>query len=352
MAREISRKGKIGQPPGTVIHTGRHKPELKISFFDYTESTLTVHETAKVEECLSFENKQTVSWIDIQGVHDIETIKKIGEHFRLHSLLLEDIANTDQRPKMEDYEGYLFVVLKALSHDTDKHTTLPQQISLVIGPAYVLSFQESDRDVFAIVKERIKQGKGKIRKMGADYLAYVLMDLVVDRYFEVLERFGEKIENLEEDIIHSLTTETVDLLHHLKREMIYLRRSVWPVREVLSGLQRNDSVLIRKSTKTYLRDVYDHSIQVIDTIETYRDLLAGMLDIYLSSMSNRMNEVMKVLTLIATIFIPLTFVTGIYGMNFAFMPFLSDPHGFWYIIIGMAVLGAVMALYFKRRGWA
>jgi magnesium transporter len=279
-------------------------------------------------------------------------LEQLGERFGLHPLVVEDILNTDQRPKLEDYGEYLFIVLKSHYHsDGESGDAEIEQISLVLGPNYVLSFQERAGDEFEPVRERIRSNKGRVRRQGADYLAYSLIDLIADTYFLVLERLGERMETLEEELVTDPTTETLQAIHKLKREMVFLRKSIWPLREVIGALERGESPLIQDTTGVYLRDVYDHIIQVIDTVETYRDMLSGMLDIYLSSVSNRMNEVMKVLTIIATIFIPLTFVAGVYGMNFKHMPELEWPWAYPLVWLAMIIIAGLMVAYFRRKRW-
>ena len=278
-------------------------------------------------------------------------IEQVGNSFNVHPLVLEDIANTVQRPKMEDFDDYIFVVLRMLRFDEKDDETKTEQISILLGPDFVISFQEREGDVFDIIRERLRNNKGKIRKMGADYLAYSLIDAIVDNYFVILEKRGETIEEMEDKLVTNPTSETLQALHDLKREMIFLRKSVWPLREVISRLERSESPLINKSTFVYLRDVYDHTIQVMDSVDTFRDMLSGMLDIYLSSVSNRMNEVMKVLTVIATIFIPLTFIAGIYGMNFKYMPELGQAWGYPAVLILMLAIAVVMLINFRRKKW-
>jgi magnesium transporter len=252
---------------------------------------------------------------------------------------------------MEDFEDYLFIVLKMLQYDEEVNETKTEQVSLILGSNYVVSFQEDEGDVFGLIRERIRADRGRTRKMGADYLAYSLVDAIVDHYFMVLEKVGEQIEDIEDELVKNPTPEVLHTIHSLKRELIYLRKSVWPLREVISRLERWESPLIDKSIDIYLRDVYDHTIQVIDALETFRDMLSGMLDIYLSSVSNRMNEVMKVLTIIATIFIPLTLIAGIYGMNFRYMPELESPWGYPMVYLIMLAVGVVMLTYFRRKQW-
>ena len=346
------RAKKTGLPPGTPVFIGDKKIEApKVSIMDYDETRFQEKEVGEIEECFPFKDTSTVTWINIDGVHDVGFVQSLGENFGLHPLIIEDIVNTQQRPKTEESENYIYIVLKMLYFDDEKSETQVEQVSLVLGENFVISFQEREGDIFEAIRERIRNGKGRIRKMGADYLAYALIDAVVDHYFIILEKDGEKIEELEDKVVSDPKPETLQEIHRLKREMIFLRRSVWPLRELVNSLERGESPMIRKATRIYLRDVYDHTIQVIDTVETYRDMLSGMHDTYLSSISNRMNEVMKVLTIIATIFIPLTFIAGIYGMNFEFMPELKwrwAYFGVWGVIV---VIAFAMVIYFRRRKW-
>jgi magnesium transporter len=346
------RAEKTGLPPGTPVFIGDKKIEkTRVTVLDYDETQFQEKEVSKIEECFPFKETSTITWINVDGVHDVELVQKLGNNFLLHPLIIEDIVNTQQRPKMEESEDYIYIVLKMLYIDPESNITQGEQVSLVFGNNYVVSFQEREGDIFEIIRERIRKGKGRIRNRGADYLAYAIIDAVVDHYFILLEKQGEKIEELEEEVVSDPKSETLHEIHRLRREMIFLRRSVWPLRELVNSLERGESSLIDKSTRIYLRDVYDHTIQVIDTLETYRDMLTGMHDTYLSSLSNRMNEVMKVLTIIATIFIPLTFIAGIYGMNFEFIPELKwrwAYFGVWGVIIIIAVS---MLLFFKRRKW-
>jgi magnesium transporter len=348
-----SRSSKVGLLPGSLVHIGESKmQETKITTIEYDASQYREEQVTSIEECLLPKDRSTITWINVDGLNDVEILGKLGKCLDLHPLVVEDILNTEQRPKMDDYGEYIFVVLKSLNHvDNEMGELQIEQISLVLGPNFVLSFQESEGDEFDPIRVRIRESKGRIRKANADYLLYGLIDLIVDRYFVVLERFGDRTESLEEQLIDDPATETLQIIHHLKRELVFLRKSVWPLREVISGLTRSESLLIHESTDSYLRDVYDHTIQVIDTVETFRDIMAGMLDIYLSSVSNRMNEVMKVLTIIATIFIPMTFIAGVYGMNFKFMPELNWPWAYplaWGI---MLIIAAFMVAYFRRKRW-
>ena len=320
---------------------------VKVTCIYYNEEHFEEKELGKIDECFFLRDKPPTSWINIDGVHQLDNIEKIGKEFRIHPLVLEDIMNTGQRPKMEDFNDYLFIVLKMLHYDEEENETRTEQVSLILSANYVISFQENEGDVFDAIRERIRTDRGRIRKMGADYLAYSIMDAIVDNYFMVLEKIGENIEDMEDELIKNPTPEVLQTIHHLKRELIFLRKSVWPLREVISMLERWESPLIDKSIDIYLRDVYDHTIQVIDSLETFRDMLSGMLDIYLSSVSNRMNE----LTIIATIFIPLTLISGIYGMNFKYMPELESPWGYPMVYLVMLSIGVVMLLYFRKKKW-
>ena len=330
------------------MHIGdRRDAPVRITVTTYDEANYTEKEVKSVEECFPIK-ESPVTWINIDGIHKVDIVEKIGEYFNIHPLTMEDIVNTEQRPKMEEYTDYVYVVLRMITYDKEMDS---EQISLIFGENVLFSFQEKEGDVFNYVRERLKNSVGRIRKMGADYLVYALMDAVVDNYFAILESLGDTLEDTEEELLRDPGPETLQSIQMLKREMMVLRKSVWPLREVLSRLERGESQLVKENTRVYMRDVYDHTIQVIDTVETFRDMLSGMLDIYLSSISNRMNEIMKVLTIIATIFIPLSFFAGVYGMNFVYMPELQEKWGYPAILIGMAAIGAVMLLYFRRKKW-
>lgn len=347
------RSKKIGLPPGTLVHIGEGKTEApKITIIDYDEANFQEREVWAVEECFPFRDKPTVTWINVDGVHQIEIIERLGHCFGFHPLVMEDILNTDQRPKMEVYGDYLYIVLKMLYGGDPGHRVEAEQVSLILGSNFVISFQEGkEGDVFDGVRERIRTGKGLIRKMGADYLAYSLIDTIVDHYFLILERLGDKVELLEEELITRPADRTLRGIQTFRNEITFMRRAVWPLREVVSGLERKESPLIKETTGIYLRDVYDHTVQAMDTIETYREMLSGMLDIYLSSVSNRLNSVMKVLTIIATIFMPLTFIAGIYGMNFKYMPELEWRWGYPVIWLVILLIGVSMVVYFKKKKW-
>jgi magnesium transporter len=349
---------KCGLPPGSIVHIGDKWTEtVKISVIDYDKDHFQVKEISNIEDVFPFRDSPTVTWINIDGIHDVTIIESLGIHFNIHPLVLEDILHTTQRPKIEDFEDYIYVVLRMFYYDgitnelDNDSEIISEQVSLILGRNFVISFQEAGGDTFDPVRLRIKNSKGRIREMGTDYLAYSLIDSIVDNYFVILEKLGERIELLEDELLDSPTPDTLEELHVLRNEMIFLRKSAWPLREVSNSLLRGESDLITKPTQIYLKDVYDHTIQVIDTIETYRDMLSGMLDIYLSSISNRMNEVMKVLTIIATIFIPLTFLAGVYGMNFKYMPELSWKWGYPVVWCIMASVGISMYFFFRKKKW-
>ncbi|MHC4310333.1 MAG: magnesium/cobalt transporter CorA, partial [Planctomycetota bacterium] len=330
---------------------------VRINFIDYDEQSFLEKQVSNIEECFPFRTTPTATWINIDGLHDVEIIEKLGKQFELHPLILEDVLHTTQRPKYEDFDKYIFVVLRMLRYNEQIQAVESEQVSLILGTNFVISFQERVGDVFEPIRDRLRNAKGRIRKMGPDYLAYALLDAIVDSYFVILEKVGEKIESMEEELVSDPTEKTLQHIHSMKREMISLRKSIWPLREVISGVQRSESSIIRESTEIYLRDVYDHTIQIIDTIESFRDMVSGMLDIYLSSISNKMNAVMKVLTIIATIFIPLTFIAGIYGMNFNpekspwNMPELNSYWGYPAVCLVMAVVVVIMLIYFRRKKW-
>jgi magnesium transporter len=343
---------KAGLPPGTVIYDGEARQgEAEISVIDYDENTFNEDEGVKLDKAMALRESPTVTWINVIGIHDTPVIEKIGEAFNIHSLVLEDIASQEQRPKFEDYEEYFFVIVRMMSWDEKADDIASEQVSLIVGRNYVISFQEHPGDVFDPVRSRIRTGKGRIRKMGADYLAYSLLDVITDNYFSILERIGDRVEDMQEQLLDEPSNEIIHAIHRSKRELIYLRRSIWPLREAVSGLERSESKIVNKQTKIFVRDLYDHAIQAIDTVESLRDVVGGTLDLYMSSVSNRMNEVMKVLTIFAAIFIPLTFIAGVYGMNFEFMPELRIRWAYpvvWAVMITAAV---TMIFYFRKKRW-
>ena len=353
MARLVKKRSpKVGLPPGTLVHIGERKTDkAEIAVIDFDAETYQELQSRTVAQCKPFRQTATVTWINVTGVHDIQLIEELGKIFDIHSLVLEDVVNTGQRPKFEDFGDYLFAVLKMLYFDPDKGQIVAEQISLIVGANFVITFQEAPGDVFEVIRQRIRESKGRIRNMGGDYLAYSLMDAILDNYFVIFEKFGENMEYLQDRLVSEPTPELLQEIHTLKRETVFLRKAAWPLRELISAFERAGPPLVKKSTAVYLRDLYDHTIQIIDTVEMFRETIAGMFDIYLSSASNRMNEVMKVLTIIATIFIPLTFIAGIYGMNFAHMPELQWTWSYP-LLLGVMLLVALGLLgYFRHKRW-
>ncbi len=347
--KKLSRKK--GLPPGTMVHVGESKEQpVKINRIQYDADNYETEIITDLEKLPKTSRGKQVTWLNIDGVHQTDIIQKVGKTYNIHSLVLEDIVNTGQRPKVDDYGDYLYIAMKMLylgSNDSIQS----EQVSLIITNNTVISFQEQEGDVFAVIRSRLQEGLGKIRNRKADYLAYALMDAVVDNYFVILESIGEVLEGLEDEVLDDPVPQTLQKIHSLKTDLIWLRKSIWPLREMIRSLERRESPLITEPTQVYFRDVYDHTIQVMDALESSRDILSGMLDIYLSSNSNRMNEVMKVLTIIATIFIPLTFIAGIYGMNFQYMPELGWKWGYFGVLGIMAFMGVMMILFFKRKKW-
>lgn len=349
--KTVSRKK--GASPGTLVHIGDRKVEEPgIRVIQYNASDIITSELNDIVALSSMElNAEKIFWLNVSGVHDEKLIEAIGEKFSIHPLTMEDILHTNQRPKAELYESYMYIVLKTLDKITNYSTLADEQISFVVLPGGLISFQESAEELFSGVLDRLNRGKGRIRNFGSDYLAYALIDTVVDHYFSVLETLGQRIDALEEELTDSPQTDTMRRIHALRHEFIFLRKQIWPLREVINSLSKDESGLVKEKTRFYLRDVYDHTIQIIDTIETYRDILSGYLDLYLSIVSYKMNEVMKVLTIIATIFIPITFIAGVYGMNFKYMPELDWRWGYGGVWMVMLLSVMVMVSYFKKKRW-
>lgn len=339
-------------PPGTLLHVGDTRSEkIKISMLCYSKDDWTEKQCNHVEELLEDKCTADVSWVHLSGIHRIDIIEKIGIQFNIHPLVLEDIVNSNQRPKLEESTDYVYIVLKMIRYVESTQTMEFEQISMVVGSNYIISFQENDNMIFQQIRERIKNTNGKIRTKGVDYLAYALIDCIVDHYYVALEYLGEKIELLEDQLMVDPGPNVLKEIHNLKTEMLFIRKAIWPLREIINVLARGDSPLFSHGTLIYLRDVYDHVIQVIDTVEMYRDMVTGMFDIYISSVSYKLNEVMKVLTIIATIFIPLTFIVGLYGMNFKYMPELEWEWGYPAVLLLMGFITIFMISYFRRKKW-
>jgi magnesium transporter len=346
------RSEKLGLPPGSLIFVGEQKTDaVVLTVSNYDLERFEEKQAASIEDCLSYRDLPSITWIHVCGLHRPDIIESLGQSYGIHHLFLEDILNTSQRPKMEDLEDGLFIVMKAFTLSGSDETTAAEQISFILGKNYVISLQEGNADIFEPVRSRLRTAHGRIRSLGPDYLLYALMDTVVDHYFSVLEVLGERIEVLEDELLTDHARETLPRVHRLRRELLLLKKTAWPLREVINAMLRSETGLIQQTTQFYIRDLYDHIVQVVDTLENYREMASGLLEVYLSSVSNRMNEVMKVLTIIATIFIPVTFIAGVYGMNFEFMPELKWRWGYamvWGVMIAMIV---AMLGYFRRKKW-
>jgi magnesium transporter len=342
----------VGLSPGALIHVGEKKVEkIKFSIIQYDEKETKEKKDASLEECLDVKEKPGVSWINISGIHDPNIIENFGKYFSLHPLVQSDIMNTELRPKFVNHEDYLQIILKIPHFNINEHELELEQITLIVGENFLLSFQETEGDIFDPIRKRIREKIGKISQWKSDYLAYAITDTIVDHFYAIMEDMDSQTDTLEEQLMKNPTPNTLRHIQRLKRELALLRKTIWPTREVIDGLDRSPSSLIVSDTKTYLKDVYSHTIQVMDTIETLREVVGGMMDTYLSSLSNRMNEVMKILTIIASIFIPITFIAGIYGTNFEYIPELTW-HGSYFVMLGaMFVIVIIMLAYFKKKEW-
>ena len=353
MARFLKkREASMGQAPGDLIFIGEKKvKEATIRVIDYDSDQLSEQDLKDIRDGLPYKETTTVTWININGLHDTDVIRDIGNGFGLHPLVLEDILNTGQRPKMEEYDDCLFFVLKMMRYDPDEQKIRNEQLSMVLGKTFLLTFQERPGDVFEPVRERIRKQKGRIRKVGIDYLAYALLDTIVDNYIFIIEMVGEQIEEIEEEILENPTREVLSKINTYKREISFMRKTMRPAKDFILQLSRLDSDLIREETLPFLKDLLDLSTQAVEIIDTYRDMLSDHLDIYNTGVSNRLNEIMKVLTIFSAVFIPLTFIAGIYGTNFEYLPELSFRYSyfvFWGVMVAVAL---VMLKFFKRKNW-
>jgi magnesium transporter len=351
MSARKKRSTKTGLPPGSLVHLGERKIEhARVTLVDYGPDGLEEKQFETLAEARAYTPTLPIHWLNVYGLHEPEVLAEVGRRFNLHPLVLEDILNTDQRPKLDEYGDYLFLVTRFFDYDAKSMDVTSEQVSIVIGRSFVLTFQEMPTGNFNPVRDRLRQDRGPIRRAGADYLAYALLDTVVDRYFAVLEGLGERVEELEEELMHKPSSLALGTLHHLRREATTLRRAVWPLREVINGLTRSNH-FFSAEVQPYLRDIYDHTVHVIESLETIRDLIAGLLEIYLSTVSNRVNREVRVLTVIALIFMPSSLMAGIFGMNFKVMPLLDNPDGFHMIIGAMLGVAATLALLFWHRKW-
>jgi magnesium transporter len=342
----------VGLSPGALVHVGEKKVEkIKFSIIQYDENGFNEIQNASIEECLNVKGKPGVSWINISGIHDPNIIENFGKYFGLHPLVQSDTMNTEIRPKFVNHEDYLQVILKIPHFNNNEHVLELEQITLIVGENFLLSFQETEGDIFEPIRKRIREKMGKIRQWKSDYLAYAITDTIVDYFYVIMEDMDTQTESLEEELMKNPNTKTLQQIRRLKREMSFLRKTIWPTREVIDGLDRSQSALIETTTKTYLKDVYSHTIQVMDTIESLREVVGGMMDTYLSSVSNRMNEIMKTLTIIASIFIPITFIAGVYGTNFEYIPELAWQGSYFVMLGTMSIIALIMVAYFRKKQW-
>jgi magnesium transporter len=356
MARSEKKRGKrksakSGMLPGALIHIGNERSgPVTIDLIEYSIDEVRESSVLDIATLSLCKEPGVVSWINVNGIHEPDTIRKVGEMFGIHSLVLEDVLNTDHRPKVEPQEGHVFFTMKMMWF-SDKDELEAEQVSIIFGEHYVISFQEDPGDLFDPTRERIRQNKGIVRKMGADFLVYRLIDIVVDNYYAIIERIDDKLEDMEERITLDVHGDHMAEIQHVKREMLRLRRSLLPLREAVGGLERGVDGMVATQNQKYFKDVHDHLTQLADSLETNREVLGMLMDLYLANMNNRMNNVMKVLTVVSTIFIPLTFIVGVYGMNFDNMPELRWPNGYYMVMAFMAMVAVVMLLFFRRKKW-
>lgn len=343
---------KVGLPPGSLVYVGEERTEpVRISVIDYDETYIHETEVQTIQECLPFTQTETVTWIHIEGIHETPVIEDIGTYFGINHLVLEDLMTPSHLPKIEAHDNYIFIILKNLDYNAASVSVSREQIGLIIGNNFVISLQESRGTRFTSVQKRLRNAQGRIRKMQADYLAYALIDVIVDHYFIVLEQLSDRLESVEEEIITDPSSEVLGKINILRKEFLLLRRPILPLRDVLNDVLDDEIGLFTHDTNLYFRDVYDHLMQVIHTLETLRSAVSSLFDTYTSAVSHRMNEVMKVLTIVATFFIPLTFIAGIYGMNFKSMPELEVPWGYPAVLLVMGGIGIAMFIYFKLKKW-
>jgi magnesium transporter len=340
------------EAPGTVTYTGRKANiSTKIEIIDYSKDHYNRVDSENIEDAFGFETSEHITWINVNGLNNTKEIERLGEYYNLHPLIQEDIVTTNQRPKMDEYEDHLFIVFKML-HYSDGGEFISEHVSMVVGQDYVTTFQEADGDVWDSLRDRLENSKGRVRNAGADYLMFALLDAIVDNYFSVIETLSGKIETIEDQLFEDRVEDDIaQEIQLLKKEILRIRRAVVPLREVINRLEKTDTSLIETKTQNYIRDLYDHIIQVSESVDIYREMIWGLMDMYMTTISNKMNEVMKVLTIMASIFIPLTFMAGIYGMNFEYMPELKLRYGYFYLWGAMIVVFCGLLWYFKRKKW-
>jgi len=348
----LKKKKKVGTPPGTLIYTGDiYVKEVNINIIDFNKEFIEIRESKDLEPEIHIIPDGINRWVKISGLSDVALIEKLGDLYSLHPLVMEDILNPIQRPKFEEFEDFIFLVLRNLVSNQKDDTFMYEQLSFVLGANFVMSFQEQDSDLLNPIIERIIKARGKVRLMGPDYFLYTLIDLVIDNYFIIAENFGEKIEDLEDQLIHGPEPGLLKEIYGLKRTIIDLRKHIYPIREVIRSLQREQTSLIHEDLQIYLRDIYDHIFRITDLADNYRDIIFGMLEMYLSSISNKMNEIMKVLTIISTLFIPLSFLVGFYGMNFKYMPEFESVIAYPILIGVMISIVIILILFFRKKKW-
>ncbi|MBU6204768.1 MAG: magnesium/cobalt transporter CorA [Bacteroidetes bacterium] len=352
MARKPKQSTKSGLPPGRVVYIGnKEDAPVRITVIDYDSNDLKEISVNNVQDIAQYQFTQTCSWINIDGIHKTDIIEDVGKLYQIHPLILEDIVNTQQRPKLEVHDDYVFIVFKMLDYDYATNEVIIEQVSMILGHNYVISFQENIGDVFEQLRSRIRNPESRFRQNGSDYLVFALLDCVVDNYFTVIEKLDEQLEEFENDAFNNPGKHIAERLNKIRRDTIYIRKAVWPLREMVNHMLSGDIKPIKAETHIYLRDLYDHTIQVLDTIEMYRDVLSGIMDVYLSNLSYKMNEVMKTLTIISSLFIPLTFIVGVYGMNFEHMPELKLANGYFMIWAVMILVALIMFVYMKAKKW-
>lgn len=355
MARLFLKKSRpVGLPPGSLLYTESEtgvERKIRLSIIEYTDEKFIEKEDAAVEECIEHIDTPAMTWIQVYGVSDPNMISSIGKRFKLHALFLEDIVTTTQRSKLDIYQDQVFIVVRFLQYEEKTKTLKDEQVSIVFGPNYLISFLEGQEDIFKPVKERLSQESNRIRKQGSDYLAYTLLDTIVDYYFVVLEKVDIHLDQFEDELMNFPKPNTMHKIQHAKRDMIILRKAIWPMRDVINRFIRLESPLISSTTHIYLQDLHDHTVQTIDIIESFRDVVAGMLDIYLSNINIRTNEIMKVLTIVSTIFVPLTFICSLYGMNFEYMPELHYHWAYPIVLCIMTITAIAMLVFFRRKNW-
>lgn len=343
---------KVGKPPGSLIYMGPRKDvPISIDVIEYNQESITERILDEISPDMKIQTEGMVTWVDVKGLHNLKNVENIGKIANIHALSLEDLLNVNQRPKIDIFHTYVYIVIQLLKFDEEHNTVESEQLSIILGNNYVLTFLEGPSDVFEAIKTRMKNQVGKIRTSSSDYLAYAILDIVVDDYYDVIEKIGERIESFEEKLMLQPHKMTIQEIYSLKRELLELRRAVWPIREIITKLDKGETELIKEKTSLYLRDLYDHSIQIIETAEIYRDLISGLVDVYLSTTGHRLNEIIKVLTILSSIFIPLTFIVGIYGMNFKNMPELNWTYGYYICLGAMMLMAICMLIYFRWRKW-